>query len=306
MSEPANPQRSIALGSDLRRIADVALLKDVVKRFNMHEDSTLATSFAYYWTFAIPPLLILVTMIGVLIDKATNIQLVENIRELIEDRAEPDFQPLLLRLLDQAVTKVGSGAASFGVLFTTVLALWSSASAIAILMLGFNRAYEVAETRSWIRQKAISLGLTLMLVAMVPLAFVLLVFGQRIGDWVADRLDMGSAFNTVWEVSRWPIAILGMMLALSVVYRVGPNVALPFRWFTVGAVVATVLWLVLVAGFGIYLGFSNPGSAYGVAGSVIVLLVFLNLTGLVFFLGGEIDAALWRTHGGPQPPIADA
>ena len=306
MSQSASTQADRSLWSDVTRVADLALLKDVVKRFGKHEDSTLATSFAYYWTFAIPPLLILVTMIGVLIDKATNIQLVENIRDLIEDRAQADFQPLLLRLLDQAVTKVGSGAASLGVVITTVLALWSSSSAIAILMLGFNRAYEVAESRSWFRQKATSIGLTLMLVAMVPLAFVLLAFGQRIGDWVADRLDLGSAFNTTWDLARWPIAILGMMLALSVVYRVGPNVALPFRWFTVGAVVATVLWLVLVAGFGIYLGFSNPGSAYGVAGSVIVLLVFLNLTGLVFFLGGEIDAALWRTHGGPQPPIADA
>jgi membrane protein len=87
------------------------------------------------------------------------------------------------------------------------------------------------------------------------------------------------------------------MLALAVLYWAGPNVDLPFRWVSAGTIVATVLWLALVAGFGLYMSISNPGSAYGAVGALIVLLVFLNLTGIVFFLGAEINAILYSVVG---------
>jgi membrane protein len=305
MSESATEVNVGSLKDDLGHVTGVPFLKSIGQRFGKHEISTLSTSFAYFWTFAIPPLLILATMIGVLIDKATDVEIVSRLRDLIDERASEEFKPLLLKLLDQAVVKVGSGAASVGVLLTVVLALWSASSAIGILMLGFNRAYEVSETRSWLHKKGLALGLTLALVAMVNVAFFLLVFGERLGTKIADWLGMGSVFTTLWQLARWPVAIFGMMFVLSLLYWAGPNVQRPFRLLTAGAILATVLWLVLVAGFGIYLSFSNPGSAYGVAGSVIVLLIFLNLTGIVFFMGAEIDAAVSDANGGAAPPLAD-
>jgi membrane protein len=68
----------------------------------------------------------------------------------------------------------------------------------------------------------------------------------------------------------------------------------PFRWVSLGSAVATVLWLALVAGFGLYLTIADPGSAWGIVGSVIVLLLFLNFTGIIFFLGAEISAILHK------------
>jgi membrane protein len=96
------------------------------------------------------------------------------------------------------------------------------------------------------------------------------------------------------------------MLLLALLYWAGPNVKQPFRWISLGSVVATVLWLILVAGFGLYLSLSNPGSAYGVVGSVIVLLVFLNFTGIIFFLGAEVSALLARADAeGAEAALAD-
>jgi len=294
------------LGADFRTLAHLATLKDLYHRIGKHEVTTLSTSFAYFWVFAIPPLLILVSMIAVLINKVTNVPIVANMRDLIRDRVDPDFQALLLRLVDQAVTKVGSGTASIGVLLTTVLALWSASSGIGILIQGFNRSYDLAENRSWVHKKLLTLGLTLMLVSAVNIAFTLLLFGDRIGAWMGDKLGFGSIFVSIWTTVRWPVAIVGMMFALSVVYWAGPNLTLPYRITTVGAMIATILWLGLVGVFGLYLSFSNPGSAYGVAGSVIVLLVFLNLTGTIFFLGGEIDAYIWQARGHQAPTLPDA
>jgi membrane protein len=79
---------------------------------------------------------------------------------------------------------------------------------------------------------------------------------------------------------------------LSLLYFFGPNIQQSFRWITPGGLVATLLWLAATAGFGIYLRFSNPGSAYGVVGSVLVLLFFLYVSAVIFILGAELNALL--------------
>jgi membrane protein len=131
-----------------------------------------------------------------------------------------------------------------------------------------------------------------LLAVTINLAFALLVFGERIGRWFADLLGAGDLFNLLWNVSRWPAAIAVVAAILAVMYHVGPNVPQSFRLVTPGGILATVLWLVATAGFGIYLRFSNPGSAYGIVGSVLVLLFFLYVTAIIFLLGAELNALL--------------
>ena len=304
------------LRDDLGRLSAKDLARKTWTRISDDEVTTLSTSFAYFWVFAIPPLLILTVMIAAILNRATSVQVVEHLRSLIQDRAPADTREMLLKLVDNAVAKVGGGIASFGATATALLALWSGSSAVSILIKGFNRAYDVKESRSFLRLKLTTLALTLALVFSVNMAFVLLVFGKRLGGWLADRFGLGSAFDAAWTIGRWPIAIIGIMLLLTLLYWKGPNVEQPFRWITLGSLAATILWLIVVAGMGIYLSLADPGSAYGVLGSVIVLLVFLHFTGIVFFLGAEINAVLYRAareatnpapHLGtqPRPALAD-
>jgi membrane protein len=296
------------LKDDIRRMPARSLATKTWGKISEDEVTTLSTSFAYFWVFAIPPLLILVVMIAALLNRVTNVPVVEHLRELIQDRAPTDMADVLLNLVDDAVAKVGGNVASFGAIATALLALWSGSNAVSILIKGFNRAYGVPETRPFLRQKIVTFGLTLMIVAMINLAFVLLVFGQRIGDWIADRLGFGTLFNALWTLARWPIAVFGILFMLTLLYWLGPNVQQPFRWLSPGSIVATILWLLVVGLFSLYLTLSNPASAYGVVGSVIVLLVFLNFTGIVFFLGAEVNAILYRVAqdaANPAPHAGD-
>ncbi|HET7056259.1 MAG TPA: YihY/virulence factor BrkB family protein, partial [Thermomicrobiales bacterium] len=281
------------LKDDFTRIPLKDLGKRTVKKIGSDQITTLSGAFAYNWTFSLPPLILLIVLIGALINRVTTVPVVENLRDLINRRAPAETQEMLLKLVDNAVAQVSGGAASIGAIFTALLALWAASNAIGVLITGFNRAYEVQEDRSFIRKRAIQLGLTLLLVLFVNVAFALLLFGQQIGRWLADWIGLGSQFDTIWSISRWPGAILGIMLMLAVLYWAGPNVDQPFRWVSIGSVIATLAWLALVAGFNLYLDVSNPGTAYGVVGSLIVLLVFLNLTGIIFFLGAEINAILF-------------
>jgi membrane protein len=182
------------------------------------------------------------------------------------------------------------------VLFAAVLALWGGSNAVGALIEAFNRAFDVEEDRPFLKKRLLTLGLTLLLALFFNLAFVLLVFGGRIGHWVAEQVGLGGAFDVLWNLLRWPVAVAAVALALAVLYGVGPNVERPFRWVSPGAILATLLWLAAAAGFGLYLRFADPGSAYGAVGGVLVLLIFLYVTGIVFLLGAELDALLGPRH----------
>ena len=292
---PPRPRSALSqLRKDFSRFPPKVFAKRLWKQFSHDEVTTLSTAFAYHWVFAIPPLLILIVMIAALMNRVTDVEVVQSLRDLINERAPADSRPLLIDLVDKAVAQVGGNIASIGAITTALIALWSGSNAVGILIKGFNRAYDVEENRPFVRKKVLTLGLTLALVLFVNLAFALLIFGQQLGRWVADFFGLGGAFDVAWSIARWPIALAGIMLLLALLYWRGPNVEQPFRWVSLGSVVATVLWLMLVAGFGLYLLISDPASAYGVVGSVIVLLLFLNFTGIIFFLGAEVSALLAR------------
>lgn len=291
------------LRNDLSRMPAKELGQRIFRKVGKDDVPTLSAAFAYHWLFSLPPLLILIVLIAALLNTLTSVPIVENLRDLIANHAPADSRLMLRKLVDNAVAQVDGGLASLGAILTVVLALWSASNAVGILITGFNRAYDVGEERPFVRKKAVTLGLTLLLVLFVNLAFALLVFGHQIGSWLAGWIGLGAAFDLAWDIMRWPAAILGIMLMLAVLYWAGPNVRQPFRWVTVGSLVATLLWLIIVAGFGIYINISNPGSAYGVVGSVIVLLFFLNITGLVFFLGAEINAVLFRLEAAQPVPF---
>jgi membrane protein len=295
------------LKAEFSRYSPKELAKKIAGKFSDDEITTLSTAFAYHWVFALPPLLILIVMIASLLNTFTSVPVVENLREIIIERAPADSRQLLLDLVDNAVAQVGGNVARLSAIATGLVALWAASNAVGILIKGFNRAYNVTEERSFIHKKLVTIGLTLALVLFVNLALALLVFGEQLGRWIADQFGLGSVFDTIWALARWPIAISGIMLLLAVLYWKGPNIDQPFRWVSLGSAVATVLWLALVAGFGLYLSIANPGSTWGVVGSVIVLLLFLNFSGIIFFIGAEISGILHRAlHDDAETDRGDA
>ncbi len=257
----------------------------------MHDEiTTSASSFAYYMIFAIPPVIILSVMIAALTTRLTSLDVTASLQRQIDDHAPADTKQLLTSVVDQALVRVSSGGASLGVVVTAVLALWSGSNAIGALMRAFNRAYGVEETRSFLQRTRLKLLLTLLTTLSINLAFAAVVFGHRLGQTLADAFDFGARFDRVWTLLTWPIAIVAMTLLLAVLYYIGPNVDLSFRWISPGSVVATALWLGAAALFGWYLDVANPGTAYGALGSVVVLLLFLDVTGVIFLLGVKINA----------------
>jgi membrane protein len=278
---------------DWRSGAEIkGLGKELFQQFKRDRVTTLAQAIAFSVVFALPAVLLLMVMVAAVVDRVTSVAVVDNLRQLIQDHAPANTKQLLNDQVERAISRVSGGGLSIGILVTAIVALWSGSNAIGSLMEAFNLAYGVEEGRSFVRRRGQTLGLTLLLAVFINLAFALLVFGHRIGAWVADWVGAGSLFNFFWDLARWPVALIAIAIFLAALYYFGPNVEQSVRAISPGTIVATVLWLLVTAGFGLYLRVSNPGSAYGVVGSVLVLLFFLYVTGIIFILGAEQNAIM--------------
>ena len=270
--------------------------KQFVQEFKDDDVMGLASEVAYHLIFAIPPLLLLTVTVAALLNRFTNLPVVENLRQLATERAPENLQEVLDTIITNAVEQVSGGLISVGLLTTTVVALWSASNGIASIMKAYNRAYDVRESRPYLKKRLVAVGLALLMVVLINAAFALFVFGEHIGSWIANWLGFGTVFETVWGLARWPIAIFLFMFLLAVLYYLAPNTEQSFRWISPGSVVATIFWIAAVFGFQLYLRFADPGSAYGAFSSVIVFLFFLFITSVILLIGAQVNAILQKRY----------
>jgi membrane protein len=141
-------------------------------------------------------------------------------------------------------------------------------------------------------------------------ATVLIVSGP-VTDAVGNALSLGNTPRAVWTIVKWPLLVVSMMLLLSLLFWIAPNVRQPrFRWLTVGGAVALFSWLLASFAFGLYVrNFGSYDVTYGSLGAVIAFLVWLYLSNCAVMFGVEINAELQRgraLQGGAVGPVEQA
>ncbi|MEU7610080.1 YihY/virulence factor BrkB family protein [Micromonospora sp. NPDC049204] len=192
---------------------------------------------------------------------------------------------------------------SFGLLG----ALWSASGFIGAFTRASNSIYGVTEGRPVWKLRPIQIGLaavTLVLLAVVALA---LIVSGPVTDAVGDLINAGGLARTVWSVAKWPVLAMVMMVLLSLLFWIAPNVRQPrFRWLTPGGAVALVSWTAVSFGFGFYVAtFASYKTTYGSLGAAIAFLVWLYLSNSALMLGVQINAEVQRGRqlqaGDPDP-----
>lgn len=192
---------------------------------------------------------------------------------------------------------------SFGLLG----ALWSASGFIGAFTRASNAVYGVSEGRPVWKLRPLQIGLaaiTLVLLAVVALA---LIVSGPVTDAVGDLINAGGLARTVWSVAKWPALVMIMMVLLSLLFWIAPNVRQPrFRWLTPGGGVALLVWAVASFGFGLYVAnFGSYDTTYGSLGAAIAFLVWLYLSNSALMLGVQINAEVQRGRqlqaGDPDP-----
>jgi len=279
----------------LARAAAARFRKLGLRRFairfvgSLAEDECLdgAAQLAFYFLFALFPLLFfLMTLAAYLPLRPAVAELLVRIRGFMPPEALKIIEHQVNSLLWHRPRLLTVGL---------VVAVWSASRGMDALRKALNRAHKVKESRPWWRTQLLALLLTTATSLMVLLSFAMLLAGGRAGFWMASRLHVGREFTMLWSWLRWPTTTLTILLAVALVYLFLPNVKLRLRTLAPGTATATALWLASTWGFTQYVAhFGSYNLTYGSIGGVIVLALWLYVTGLVVIVGGEVNAVLSR------------
>ena len=206
--------------------------------------------------------------------------------------------PSLLEPLDHSLRAAlqAKGTAATTLVISIALALYGTTGVLEAARRALNVVFEVPGGRSFLRRKAIDVASTLVLLVLILASLVLVFVGGRFAEDLLGFVGLGPAVGRVWNVARWPAALIVAMLVFSFIYYVTPDVKQrSFRWVTPGAMVAVLLWLAASYGFSVYLSkVADVGAVYGTFAGAIVLVVWLWLTNVALLFGAEVNAEIER------------
>ncbi len=252
------------------------------------EDEILdrGAALSYYFLFALfPTLLFLTALLGLL----PGPRLMDQFMDYAAAVLPPDVASLLEKTLGEVIKGASGGLLSIGM----VAALWAAASGMGSIMTALNVAYDVTDSRPWWKKRLLALGLTVVFSAFLLTGLVLLVFGERIGRWLAEWIGLGAAFTITWGILRWPAVILFALTGITLVYYLAPAVRQRWYWVTPGSAFALAGWLLMSFGLRLYVAyFGNYNATYGSIAGVILLMLWLYLTGVILLLGAEINTEI--------------
>lgn len=259
-----------------------------------------AAQLSYYFLLALFPLLILLTSVfGLLMGS-------DELRQNLFNYLSQVMPPSALQLTDTTLREVTSassgGKISFGILAT----LWAASNGMGAITEALNVAYDVKEARPWWKTRLTAIILTIGLSVLIIGALILVLAGGRIASEVAASFSFGNVFTWSWRVLQWPLVLAFMLLAFALIYYFAPNVKnQKWKWITPGSVIGVFLWLLVSFAFRVYLQFFDSYSAtYGSLGAVIILMLWLYLTGAAVLIGGEVNAEI--EHAAAEAGAPDA
>jgi membrane protein len=244
-----------------------------------------SAQLAYYFLLALFPLLIFVTaLLGLFPGAAERGMMV--LFEYLGEALPKQASDLVQTGFSQVMQASGGGKISFGIMAT----LWAASAGMTAIMDALNAAYEAKESRSLIKQYATAIALTVVVALLLVVAVAVVFFGDKI----ADAVFPGGVIAVVWKIVQWPVALIFVLLAFSLIYFYGPDSKkVQWHWITPGAVAGLLLWLAASFALRIYLHLFNTYNAtYGSLGGVMILLLWFYLTGAAILIGAEINSVI--------------
>jgi membrane protein len=268
-----------------------AAAKRTFAEFSDDQLSDRAAALTYYAVLAIfPGLLVVVSLLGILGKSATQ-PLLTNFLNVAPSNVKQIIEPELTRL------QGAHTSASFAAILGIVLALWSASAYIAAFMRASNAIYDVPEGRPFWKKTPQRVGITLLVMVMLVASALIVVVSGGLARHVGQVLGIGSTAVTVWNIAKWPVLLIIVILIVSILYWVAPNAKRQkgFRLISPGGVIAVLVWLIASALFAFYVAnFSHYNKTYGSIAGVIIMLIWLWISNLAILFGAEFNAELER------------
>ncbi|HEX2209246.1 MAG TPA: YhjD/YihY/BrkB family envelope integrity protein [Longimicrobium sp.] len=267
--------------------AGAPLWKRVMHEFKADDIGNQAAKVAYYFFLSLPPaVMALFGLTGLFGGQRTGDWLTQRLTGSLPAEASS----LVTGFVTDIVHREAPGPLSIGLL----LALWAGSSVFAALEDTLNAAFGIRAERSFVRRKAVAVG-------MLAGCAVLFLAGSAVllgGGGISDALGPGKVGRAVWGVLQWPLGFALITATFWLIYYVLPNQDQRGCRLTLlkASAVAAGLFVLASIAFRLYMSsFGSYSQTYGLLGTVIVLLLWMYVTSLVILLGGEVASEMERS-----------
>lgn len=267
-------------------------LKELYRELTDDDIFNGAAVLGFYLTLAIFPAVIFVMA---LLPYLPVPRIDQAIMDLLRQALPPSASEMFVGVVEEVTRQPRGGLLSFGLLAT----IWATSTGMYAIIQQLNISYDVNETRGFVRARLIAIGLSLLFAALVIGSFSLIVLGGQMQEWLATRVDVGSALLVASAVFRWLVIVAALLLAFALIYYLAPNVKQEFIYITPGSLLGVAMLVFASLGFAWYVqNVGNYSATYGSIGAVIVLMLWLYIAGLAILFGSEINALI--EHHSPE------
>jgi membrane protein len=271
----------------------LATLKRTFTEFSEDNMTDWAAALTYYGVLALfPALIAMVSLVGIFGDPASTTRTITEIVSKIGPASAA-------QTFAGPIESVTSSKGSSGILLIVGIlgALWSASGYVGAFMRASNVAFETPEGRPIWKLRPLQMLVTLAMIIIVVVIALALVLTGPIVEAVASPLGIGSTAVSVWNIAKWPVMLLLIVLLFGVLYHASPNAKQKFTFVSPGAAFALVVWLIASALFAFYVAnFGSYNKTYGTLGGVVSALVWFWITNVALLLGLEMNAERERSR----------
>jgi len=292
-------------GSALKSAGAVAW--QTVEKFMRDNCPQMAGALSFYTLFTLPPLLVLVIMITepFLEPQAVIETFREEIRALLGPDGAAQVEALLLNLRRPGMGGPAAAAAS-------ILAfLFGMTAAFAQLQGALNAAWQVGpdpqrgDVKNFLLKRLISFAMILTIAFLLLVSLILDAVLAAFGDYLGTLLP-GGLTGALLSATHITVSFAIITFLFAAMFKLLPDAVVAWRHALVGGLVTAVLFTLGRIGIGFYLGQADPGSVYGAAGSLAVVLIWVYYSSIILFLGAEFTMVWALRRGFPIRPVPGA
>ncbi len=233
-----------------------------------------------------PGTLFLFTLIPLIPIDGLDVLILDFTRKLLP---EPLYETVYSTLFD-IISKPRADILSFGFVFAT----FAATNGMMSLMRAFNMALQQRERRTFLKARWLALQLTILLIAVLFVAILVLIIGKIALNFISEKVLNNSAF------SYWGLNLIGYVsvflifyIGISCIYYFAPAIHRKLRFFNFGALLASVLCILVTNLFSYYVeNFNSYNRLYGSIGTLIAIMVWIYLISLTLIIGFEVNIGL--------------
>ncbi|MEF9936946.1 YihY/virulence factor BrkB family protein [Carnobacterium sp.] len=256
----------------------------IQRKYQEAEVTNSSVVIAYYLLLSFFPIVIIIGNLLPLLNLDIN-TILPYFSTIIPEAIYKEIVETIHRLL----TSSSSGMLSFGI----IAAFWAASKGMNAMQVSMNKAYGVEPRKNMFVIRLASLAFTLILVLGIVALVLVFSFGQVILNYLTPLLQLPEELVAIFQSVKWPVTLFVLLFVFTLVYYMVPNAQVKVKFVLPGAIFATVGWVLLSQAFAIYVRyFSGRTLSYGSVGIFIVLMLWLNGSGIVLTLGAVINASI--------------